>query len=59
VVGNLPQLSGYLADRLGWPATDGRRAELLAHLSEQSSPDAAGVRLNIPRKSAVLVWRQA
>ena len=59
VVGNLPRLSGYLADRLGWPATDGRRAELLAHLAEQSKPDAAGVRLNIPRKSAVLVWRQA
>ncbi len=59
VVENLPRLSGYLADRLGWPAADGRRAELLAHLSEQSKPDAAGVRLDIPRKSAVLVWRQA
>jgi hypothetical protein len=59
VVENLPRLSGYLADRLGWSTTDARRAELLAHLTEQSRPDAAGVRLNIPRKSAVLVWRHA
>lgn len=59
VIENLQRLSGYLADRLGWPATDSRRAQLLAHLTDQSKPDAAGVRLNIPRKSAVLVWRQA
>lgn len=59
VIENLPRLSSYLADRLGWPATDSRRAELLAHLAERSKPDAAGVRLNVPRKSAVLVWRQA
>ncbi len=55
-VADLPSLSAYLADRLGWPAVDARRAELAAHLAAQATPDAAGVRLNIPRKSAVLVW---
>jgi hypothetical protein len=56
VVKDLGALSSYLCDRLGWPATDGRRFELAAHLADQAQPDAAGVRLNIPRKSAVLVW---
>lgn len=56
VVADLSHLSAYLADRLGWAADDARRAELLAHLSAQATPDAAGVRLDIPRKSAVLVW---
>jgi hypothetical protein len=60
VVKDLGALSSYLCDRLGWPATDGRRfelaAHLAAHLADQAQPDAAGVRLNIPRKSAVLGW---
>jgi hypothetical protein len=29
---------------------------LAAHLASRATPDAAGVRLDIPRKSAVLVW---
>ena len=53
---DLGALSAYLCDRLGWPRTDGRRFELAAHLADQARPDAAGLRLNIPRKSAVLVW---
>ena len=59
VVQDLPQLSAYLADRLGWPPTDERRPQLLAHLEAQAKPDAAGLRLDIARKSAVLVWRVA
>lgn len=59
VVGNLGRLSSYLADRLGWPIDDPRRGELLQHLTKQAKPDAAGLRLDIPRRSAVLVWRQA
>ena len=53
---DLPALAAYLADRLGWTATDARRPELADHLAAQAVPDAAGVRLNIARKSAVLVW---
>jgi hypothetical protein len=56
VVKDLPKLAAYLADRLAWSASDDRRAALLDHLATQALPDAAGVRLNIPRKSAVLVW---
>jgi len=56
VVKDLGVLSAYLCDRLGWPKTDGRRFELAAHLAAQAQPDAAGLRLDIPRKSAVLVW---
>lgn len=56
VVRDLPRLAAYLADRLGWPAADDRRAALADHLAAQALPDANGVRLDIPRKSAVLVW---
>jgi hypothetical protein len=56
VVQDLPELAAYLADRLGWPADDPQRPELEAHLAAQAVPDAAGWRLNIARKSAVLVW---
>lgn len=59
VVQNLQRLAAYLADRLGWPPTDERRSRLLAHLEVQARPDAAGLRLDIARKSAVLVWRVA
>ena len=44
----------YLADRLGWPQI--RRPDMSAHLARQARPDAGGYRLDIPRKSAVLVW---
>lgn len=59
VVKNLPRLAAYLADRLGWPPDDERRPRLRAHLEAQAKPDAGGLRLDIPRKSAVLVWRVA
>ena len=59
VVQDLPRLAAYLADRLDWPPGDPRRSQLLAHLEAQARPDASGLRLDIPRKSAVLVWRSA
>jgi hypothetical protein len=59
VVQNLPRLTAYLVDRLGWPPTDERRSRLLGHLEAQARPDAAGLRLDIARKSAVLMWRVA
>lgn len=59
VVANVPALAGYLADRLGWSLADERRPLLASHLAKQATPDADGWRLDIPRKSAVLVWRQA
>ncbi len=56
VVKDLDRLSAYLGDRLGWAARDLRRAELRRHLVAQARPDAAGARLDIARKSAVLFW---
>jgi SAM-dependent methyltransferase len=59
VVRDLPALAIYLADRLGWPATDGRRAEMRVHLAAQARRDGAGLRLEIFRKSAVCIWGRA
>jgi SAM-dependent methyltransferase len=56
IVADLGELAGYLATRLGWPAADERRARLAAHLAAQATREAAGFRLEISRKSAVLVW---
>ena len=56
VVPDLDVLGNYLADRLGWPALDDRRARLVAHLAAQARREADGFRLEISRKSAVLVW---
>jgi hypothetical protein len=56
IVPDLDKLGNYLADRLGWPASDDRRARMVAHLAAQAKRDTAGFRLEISRKSAVLVW---
>jgi hypothetical protein len=56
IVPDLDRLSAYLADRLGWATRDLRRAGLKRHLVAQARPDAAGARLDIARKSAVLFW---
>ena len=56
IVADLPRLAAYLADRLGWPAGDTRRDELRAHLAARARRSDAGLRLDIPRKSAVCVW---
>lgn len=57
VVRDLERLASYLADRLGWPSGDPRRPSLLNHLRLKAKPDPTGERLEISRKSAVLVWR--
>jgi hypothetical protein len=57
VVADVEALAIYLADRLGWP--QGRRPEMIAHLARQAKRDPRGYRLDIPRKSAVLVWKHA
>jgi SAM-dependent methyltransferase len=59
VVADVSALAAYLADRLGWSREDERRSLLTTHLVRQAKPDAGGWRLDIPRKSAALVWRQA
>ena len=57
VVPDIERLASYLADRLGWP--EDRRPDLTAHLARQATRDPRGWRLDIPRKSAVLVWLHA
>jgi SAM-dependent methyltransferase len=56
IVPDLDELASYLADRLGWPAADDRRARIRAHLALKAKRERAGFRLEISRKSAVLVW---
>jgi hypothetical protein len=56
VVADLGVLANYLADRLGWAHSDSRRQQIARHLSQKAIPDRDGYRLDIPRKSAVLVW---
>lgn len=56
VVPDIEWIAAYLADRLGWTSGDARRAQLAAHLAMQAKPDAKGHRLDVFRKSAVLVW---
>lgn len=58
VVPDLQQLSSYLADRLGWAASDERREQMTAHFARQAKRQGTGYRLDIPRRSAVLVWGQ-
>lgn len=56
VTDDLAGTADFLCRRLGWDAGDPRRSELHDHLAAQATPVAEGYRLNIPRKSAVLVW---
>jgi hypothetical protein len=58
VVPDLLELSSYLADRLGWAVSDERRKQMKTHLARQAKRQGAGYRLDIPRRSAVLVWGQ-
>jgi hypothetical protein len=56
VVPDIAALATYLADRRRWPAADGRRPQMAAHLAAQVKCGPAGDRLEITRKSAVLAW---
>ena len=58
VVPDLLQLSAFLAGRLGWSPSDDRRKQMTAHLARQAKRTGLGWRLDIPRRSAVLVWGQ-
>jgi len=58
VVPDLLALSAFLAGRLGWSPSDDRREQMTAHLARQAKRTGAGYRLDIPRRSAVLVWGQ-
>lgn len=51
------RLAAYLADRLGWPPSDSRRPNLLAHLTRQATTTSEGLRLSVHRRSAILVWK--
>jgi hypothetical protein len=56
VVPDLDHLARWMAGRLGWPATDERRARLHAHLAAKAKRENRGFRLEIFRRTAVLVW---
>ncbi len=56
VVPDLDELAAYLAGRLGWSAGDDRRGRMRAHLALKATQVAAGFRLEVSRRSAVLVW---
>ena len=56
VVPDIAALATYLADRLRWPAADDRRPRMTVHLAAQAKHGPAGYRLEITRKSAVLIW---
>lgn len=58
IVPDLEELSAWLADRLGWAPSDERREWLTAHLARQAKRQGTGFRLDIPRRSAVLMWGQ-
>ena len=58
VVPDLLELSAFLARRLGWCPSDDRRDRMTAHLARQAKRTGSGYRLDIPRRSAVLVWGQ-
>jgi hypothetical protein len=57
VTTDLTRLAAYLADRLGWPPSDTRRPDLLAHLTRQATTTSEGLRLSVYRRSAILVWK--
>jgi hypothetical protein len=57
VVPSIEAIASYLADRLGWPQGDPRRPQMIAHLAAQARPHASGFRLDVARRSAILVWR--
>src|SRR4029077_15703903 len=54
IVADVAELTNSLADRLG--LKDSFRPDMSAHLARQAKPDTGGYRLDIPRRSAVLVW---
>ena len=56
IVTDLDQLARWMAGRLGWPDSDERCAHLHAHLAGKARRTDQGFRLDIFRRTAVLVW---
>jgi hypothetical protein len=56
VTADLGRTANFLCGRLGWSSLDTRRNALLDHLAAQAKSVRGGYRLDIPRKSAVLIW---
>ena len=56
IVSDLDQLAHWMAGRLDWPDVDERRAHLHAHLAGNAKRTDQGFRLDIFRRTAVLVW---
>lgn len=55
---DLSALGGHVADRLGWTPDDPRRPGVEARLRAAAVPGRDGPVLELPRKTAVLFWRQ-
>ena len=56
-VDNVDEISTYLADRLFWAPDDARRPCLLHRLRQQARPIGGRFVLEVPRVSAILIWR--
>ncbi len=56
IVSDLDQLAHWMAGRLGWSDADDRRTLLHAHLASKAKRVDQGFRLDIFRRTAVLVW---
>jgi SAM-dependent methyltransferase len=56
-VADVQALARYLADRLGWSGDDPRRAAMYDLLAARLRSDGQRDYLDVPRASAILVWR--
>ena len=56
VTNDLDATAQFLCGRLKWPSDDKRCRDLRDHLSTKAKPVSGGYRLDIPRRSAILVW---
>ncbi len=56
-VTDVDAVATYLADRLAWPGTDPRRAAMASLLAERLRRAGQTQYLDVPRASAILVWR--
>lgn len=56
-VKDVTAIADYLADRLGWHCTDPRRPAMKALLADRLRRAGPNEYLDVPRTSAVLIWR--
>lgn len=50
-------VSEHMADRLGWLSCDSRRSELSEHLHRNAEPIHDGYRLDVPKQSSIMIWK--